>query len=109
MGVSYQAVAADRATVVFPAAEGSPDHLTVSYRPNKMTTAWMNDGRKLVDSMPEIVTEWDLTDDDGSPFPLDSENLSRLPITFLGYVLSQLLGDMTTGKAPRPGSSANGS
>jgi hypothetical protein len=37
-----------------------------------------------------ILVNWDLENDDGTPFPLTPENLRKVPLSLLGLILQQL-------------------
>jgi hypothetical protein len=63
------------------AAEGSP---------------WLSDG--VVDLLSSILVDWDMTDDDGKPFPPTRENLEALPTVLLLAVMAGI----KAGSRPNP-------
>lgn len=52
----------------------------------------------------KVVTEWDVTDEDGEPWPLDAESLRKLPTALLRKI-GYFIMEHDLGKVP----SSNGS
>lgn len=79
---------AEKKVLVVPVGDGE---LNVTYKPDaitpetldRMSNAANAPGEAIVSTVVELVTEWDLTDDDESPYPLTFKDLRRLPISFL--------------------------
>ncbi len=46
----------------------------------------------LPELLAEVLVEWDLTDDDGRPYPIEVEALGRLPMRFLARLGAELRG-----------------
>lgn len=59
----------------------------------------------LAEKVCAFVATWDMQDDDGAPYPLDTEHVAALDSAFLGAVLTAVLGDYGQGKASAPASS----
>ena len=72
--------------------------VTISYDRNKMTTNLLsrvqesNDPAVIADVFAAVIHEWDVTEDDGSPFPPSAENLGKLPLAAL-KLLSEAIGN----------------
>jgi hypothetical protein len=78
------------------------DCLNFTHDPSKFTVRFYqnllgdNDESKLEGLaifVSTVVTEWDLTDDAGSPYPLTVPALSELPIDFLNQVVGKIHED----------------
>lgn len=74
----------------------------VTYRPSVVTPARLDalrevpaeeGDRALVMLLSELLVEWEVMDDDGSPFPTSAPALSTLPIQFLAEVVNQIRDD----------------
>ncbi len=91
----------DRRTVIIPVGD---DDVAITYRPAGLTpeteenlTKYANDqrgGAALVAFLADCLVEWDITDDSGKPLPINTKTLSKLPIVFLGQVVSAISEDM---------------
>jgi hypothetical protein len=78
------------------------DALNLVYYPNKMTSKLLlhidevYDGTKdelgIHEALSELIKSWDLTDTDGSPYPITPTALSKLGIPVL-RVITQAIGE----------------
>lgn len=108
MGLDFRAIAQDSATLTIPAMPGADKTITVTYRPNRYTLEWALAPTPLNESIVDIVESWDLMDGD-QLFPITADDVKRLPLPFLPYLLTKIREDMSEGKASRSATSANGS
>lgn len=85
-------------TIVVPFGDES---VTVVFDRNAMTQNWIQgvqDGQQADDltitsrALSEILLEWDLVEEDGSPTPIAAEILADLPLPFLRK-LDEMIGD----------------
>lgn len=62
----------------------------------------------LVDLVSPLIESWDLTDDEGGPWPHDRDALLDLPFDFVSQVAAESVGKLTPGSisAPTPTNSA---
>jgi hypothetical protein len=61
------------------------------------------------ESCSEVVTDWDVTTDDaGNKYPIDEENLARLPVPFLTAILNKV-AESWSGDKKKQQASATGS
>lgn len=78
--------------------------LTISYLPGRLTPAAEDELRAKIDDqrggpalaslLAEMVAGWDLTNDDGSAYPIDEPHLRELPTSFLAVVATAITEDM---------------
>lgn len=76
--------------------------LAVTYRPDAVTPELvdrMNNtgsapGEAIATSVVELVESWDLTDNDGQPYPLTVEAVRKLPVSFLSSVTNAITDDI---------------
>lgn len=70
--------------------------LTLDYRPNVYTVAWLQQAEQLsiAEALHQLVDRWDLTDDAGEPYPLTVEALTALPVPLLREVWGGIRGDL---------------
>lgn len=111
--------------IVIPGADGEPDdQVMLTYRPGSLTLElWESlqavamdpqgadiEAAKtfLMDPNDPLVVEWDLENEDGSPFPCDPEHLAKLPLDFLG-LMTDAIGSDSIPNASRGGTSEDGS
>jgi len=63
--------------------------VTIRYDRNKLTTGLLasvqeaEDARALAEMYATVIEAWDVTENDGSPFPPTADNLARLPLEVL--------------------------
>lgn len=59
----------------------------ISFQARPLTPADVNafdsDSKKLPERMAEIISDWDVTDDDGVPLTVNAENLQLIPYSVL--------------------------
>ena len=55
--------------------------------------------RLAVEVLTRVIAEWDLTYDDGKPYPVTTEALMELPLDFLTTVLQAITEDAAPKKA----------
>jgi hypothetical protein len=46
---------------------------------------------QLPKALSEVLTAWDITRDDGSPWPITEAELSRLPMPFLNVIVNTII------------------
>lgn len=79
--------------------------VNLRYRPTAISSARQDefmaelDANKYTDAMvtflPDVIASWDLENDDGTPFPIDANEMRNvLPNAFLRKCLEDVLGDM---------------
>lgn len=93
------------------------DALNVTYRPqaitpetlDRMTAANDKPGAAIVETVVEMVADWDLTDDDGSPYPLTIKDVRRLPVSFLSTIVKEITDDLNPNAGKRKTSGATSS
>ena len=59
-------------------------------------------------ALADILTDWNITDGDTEKWGIDADSLARLPVEFLGYLLSKI-GESWSGDKKKPVASASGS
>lgn len=120
MPVRLTALTADRRTVRVAFGE---DVLSVTYRPSAVNA--VQEARELEDraagrhlaaqanSLAEIISGWDLVDDDGQPLPPSAEVLAGLGLDVTARLTREILADLLPNQTTPPsspgGSSAAGS
>lgn len=83
---------------------GEGDVVVVKFDRNKITPAWIqeseqrekSDSQSLPKGLAEVILDWDVTDNDGSPYPPTAENLARLSYP----VQAEILGAMVKAAVP---------
>lgn len=83
--------------------------LNVTYRPDaitpetldRMSNAASAPGEAIVSTVVELVASWDLTDDDGSIYPLTVKDVRRLPLSFLSTVIKAITDDINPNASRR--------
>lgn len=102
-----------------PISFSEGETLNVYYTPSKMTPASLADmgtveglsGQEQVDAIvrltANLLTKWDLTDDNNKVIPVTEEGLRHVPLLILNRVLVEIAGDMQVGKANGAESSKN--
>lgn len=78
------------------------ESVTVTYSPSAITPKWEQEfveaardewkSRAVIETLSRVVVDWDVTDG-GEPYPPTVENLSALPLDFLGAVLQAIIAD----------------
>lgn len=115
MGIKLADIKADRRKVAIELTLGEnpetgeevTETLNVVYRPSAYTANSELELNQLRDSnwksemglrfVEMLVVSWDLEDDDGNPFPINTQSLADLPSSFIGRVVGGIGDDM--GKA----------
>jgi hypothetical protein len=74
------------------------DSINLVYYPNKLTTAAVNQFDQGLDGMnqtlSEIIKSWDVTDDDGNPYPITPDSLQALGIGVVRLVGMAIVEDL---------------
>lgn len=80
--------------------------LNIVYAPSSYTVAELEelqaaerDVSRVVKSIQDLVLEWDLTDDDGTPIPLDSESLRNVPTNIFMHIIKAVNEDQDAGES----------
>lgn len=83
---------------------GDGEPLQVTYQPGAVTPetedAFMSKadsqrgGLALAQFLCSVLTAWDLVGDDGKVYPITEKGLRKLPIAFLGMVVTAITNDM---------------
>ena len=57
------------------------------FPPRLVESVWASSSRNhaTVRALAAVIESWDITNDDGSPYPPTLENLTTLPLHFLGH------------------------
>jgi hypothetical protein len=76
-------VGGEPVTVVFDAAK-----ITPGWRREVLTS---DDPLAIPSALAGLILQWDVTDDDGTPFPPTGENLARFDFVVLGTILETLI------------------
>lgn len=87
-------------TVTLPVGDGT---LELGYRPSAITPELVDrmngsssaPGEAIAQSVCDLVDSWDLTDDEGKPYPLTAEAVRKLPISFLASITKAVTEDIT--------------
>jgi hypothetical protein len=67
-----------------PVDLGEGDVINVVFDRNRITEAWLDqamlrdEALSIADSVAKVIISWDITEDDGSPFPPTKENLGEV-------------------------------
>jgi hypothetical protein len=82
---------------------GEGETLNVVYRPGVLTPARHDEaidlveqqrvGAALAKSLSLSLVSWDLTGEEGEPYPVDEDTLRELPVRFLDMVFSAIQDD----------------
>jgi len=67
----------------------------------------LDNTKKVVAVLSEVLVSWDLEDDDGKPYPITREALGRLPSGFLWRVW-EAIGEDISVNPPNSATSADG-
>ncbi len=117
MPVRLSALTADRRTITVPFGD---DSLTLTYKPSAINA--VQEARELEErasgkhllaqarSLKEILTGWDVLDDDGAPVPIAEDVLATFGLDVVSKmtraILDDLLPNRTTATESRNGSLA---
>jgi hypothetical protein len=55
----------------------------------------------------QMVRSWELTNDDGTTYPLDEASISQLPLEFLNAVVAAVQGSLGESPAPESGATSD--
>lgn len=68
----------------------------VHYNPSIYTPNFLEEMRDMdtVVALGKLITEWDLENDDGTVYSLETEEISKLPLRFLNAVMRAITEDM---------------
>lgn len=96
--------------------------VNVTFDRNAMTQRWMKqlqqgikneDVETAAKSLADLITDWDITNDDGTPLPTTADTLAGLPLPFLHAIdeaigeagtISSAEGNASSPSAPNPSS-----
>ena len=74
------------------------DTLNITYYPNKVTTAAVNEMDNSLDGQTQvlsgIIKSWDLLNDDGTMYPLDAASLAALGLGLLMQISQAMVRDI---------------
>jgi len=113
--IRLSALTADRRTIVVQFGE---DSLSLTYRPSAFNA--VQEERELeqrakgqhlksqASSLAEIITAWDLVDDDGKPLPVSEAVIATLGLDVVSRLTRAVLDDLLPNR-PTPIASPNGS
>jgi hypothetical protein len=107
MGVKVGTLAkrVEKARMVVPGDEGQEDeYVNLEFRPGALTLGALSrlyeaakadtfDPEAMEEMLKPILVSWDLLDDDGSPLPITREGLHKLPMEFVGELITVLAGN----------------
>lgn len=94
-----------RPDIVEAVAEVGGEQIRVRFDRNRLTLNWGSrmaqaqtgqDTQLTADLFGEVISEWDITNEDGSYYPPTGENLAKLP----GPVVVAIVGAMNTAAVP---------
>ncbi len=75
--------------------EISGERLTVEYRVNVVTPAFLNSNPGLVEQLEAALVNWDLLGEkDDQPLPITKEVLQMIPVTVLSRILEEITDDI---------------
>jgi hypothetical protein len=105
--------------ITVPGEDGDPDEIVhITYRPgavdlemsDKITEAVLNgvEADVALIMLEPMLVSWELTDDDGLPWPVDVEHLRKTPLQFIGLILEAIQEDSRP-NPPRDATSDDGS
>lgn len=120
MPIRVSALTADRRTIK---VDFGDDTLNLTYKPSAVNA--VQEARELEErekgqvllaqarSLAEIITSWDVQDDDGKPLPVSADVMAPLGLDFTAKVTRAILDDLLpnrqTATVSRNGSSARAS
>lgn len=88
------------------------EKVTFTAKKASLTPQFLKDAGDLISypkAVSEVVTDWDVTSDDaGNKYPIDEENLARLPVPFLTAILNKI-SESWAGDKKKQQASATGS
>jgi hypothetical protein len=107
MGVKVGTLAkrVETARMTVPGGEGEEDeYVNLEFRPGALTLGALSrlyeaakadtfDPEAMEEMLKPILVSWDLLDDDGSPLPITREGLHKLPMEFVGELITVLAGN----------------
>ena len=88
--------------------EFAGEKVTLKYRSGIITPAWEKKYKGKEDGVyhqaSEIIEEWDVTGEDGKPYPTDVESLRALSVEFIAFIVGACANDLvpnrrTSGKS----------
>lgn len=97
-----------RPEIVQATVDISGETVTVQFDRSQITLRWISqvkaareteDAALLADCFAAVVSGWDITAEDGSPFPPTQENLAALPARVIGAIIESLQNAATPGEA----------
>lgn len=115
MPIRLSAITADRRTVKVPFGD---DSLSLTYRPSAINA--VQEARELEErekgrhlqaqatSLAEIITSWDILDDEGQPLPVSEEVIATFGLDVVSKVTRAILDDLLPNRTTAP-DSRNGS
>jgi hypothetical protein len=93
-----------RPKLIQASVEVEGETVSVTFDRNRVTLAWAAEVKKareawdpdaLARTSADVIADWDITNDDGTPFPPTPENLASLPTTVMGR-LSDAIAEAAT-------------
>lgn len=113
MPISFSDLIQDRRVLEFSFLD---DKVVLTYRPSGITPEvedrlqGLIETRRSSNSMAEflagVLVEWDVENDDGTPYPTTLESLRKLPGNFLVRMVNEITDDMMSGVDDRKNSGA---
>ncbi len=95
--------------IVGAAVELGPDYIVnVRFNASALTPAWVRDTQRRADdsdplsmakAVADILVEWDVTNDDGSPYPPTADNLAVFSFVELGAFVERMIEAATPASA----------
>lgn len=94
---------------------GEGDELKITFDANKITPAWMREAQKrdeaqdsysLPKALAEVMIGWDVTEDDGSVFPPNADNIGVFSYPVQSELLARILKAAVPSDAEGEASSA---
>jgi hypothetical protein len=58
---------------------------------SKVVKSGLSETENMMALLPKIIKEWNLTKEDGSPFPISEEAVNLLPVSDLEYLMTSWL------------------
>lgn len=100
MPLTVEKLRIGRATIAVPYGE---DTVSVTYRAGEITPAWqaglrLSNHESVAKEICAVVESWDITEN-GEPYPLVVDKAVKLPLPLLRKILSDILYDVSPGKA----------
>lgn len=92
--------------------EFGDESMTVEFRlsaitPSTLAELQADEGDKLASTVAflcEVLSKWEVVDEDGKTLPIEEDVLSALPVDFLTAIASAITADVQVPKATTPGS-----